>query len=129
MPRFYVRGWVFSVLFLCLSTLLGAQIVVRTGPRDTPPPTPPAERRIPVGTSAISGTITASDTGWPLANVRVGLNGQATVADGVRSDGLELWLSRMVVTDASGQFSFPQLPAGVFRINAWVSQSQYLSKN
>src|SRR4029453_3108454 len=35
----------------------------------------PGVRRIPIGTGVITGTVTAADTGQPIRNARVGLNG------------------------------------------------------
>jgi large repetitive protein len=60
----------------------------------------------PTGTSSISGTVTDSATGTPLANVYVSLYG-----DGIAYQG-------SAVSDEAGQFAFSHLPAGSFTLNA-----------
>jgi len=45
-------------------------------------PAQPALRRIPVGSASISGTVTDSATGRPIADVRVSLNGSSRPPDG-----------------------------------------------
>ena len=74
-------------------------------------PSPPAVRRIPVGTGVISGTITTADTGRPVRGARVSLVGNMPVA-------------RAAVTDAQGTFSFERLPAGQYSIG--VSRNGFL---
>jgi len=115
-------------------------------PRD---PNQPRVQQVPIGTGTISGTVLAADTGRPLSRARVNLSGSATVTDSGRSSaspGLansapgrgvgtpvvngvpvpgSLGLSRSVVTDAEGQFTFAKLPAGLYSLNA--SRDQYLA--
>jgi uncharacterized GH25 family protein len=84
-------------------------------------------RQIPIGTSSISGTVVAADTGFAVAGVRVHIEGQtkcSAVAPAAQSESLEL--ERMTTTDASGQFSFPRLPAGVFKISLSSPQDKFL---
>jgi uncharacterized protein (DUF2141 family) len=108
-------------------------------------------RQIPLGTGKISGTVVAADSGRPLGRARVSLSGSATVSDGGRgananpnaSAGIAagrgmsvtiingvpqpstgISVSRVIVTDPQGQFSFAKLPAGQYSIN--VSRDQYL---
>jgi hypothetical protein len=113
-------------------------------------PTQPGIRRVPVGSAVISGTVTVADTGQPVRGARVMLNGSfrppETGAGGtgpasaapmtVLGRGGEpmqvltnfagsMSVSRTVVTDAQGNFSFPRLPAGQFSLNA--TRNQYLS--
>ena len=68
-----------AVWALACGALASAQIVVPLPPqgqvRDQGPPQP-TERRVPVGTSTIAGTVVSSDTGRPIRNARVSLNGQ-----------------------------------------------------
>ena len=69
----------------------------------------------------------AADTEWPVAGVRVLIGGQTKcpgVPQGVESETMSL--ERIVITDASGQFSFPRLPAGVFRISVSSPQDRFL---
>jgi hypothetical protein len=106
-------------------------------PRD-PGALPPTERRIPVGTSSITGTVVTADTGRPIVGARVIVSGQltlgpaaATPPPGMQARGGSVQvqftssLSRTVITDASGAFSFPRLPAGNFTLQ--VSHNQYLA--
>ena len=106
------------VFAVSLTTPLGSQIgqvgVPATGQtRDAPPPQP-QERRIPVGTATISGSVVSADLGRPVRGARVILNGQAS---GQSS------LSRAIVTDENGHFSFAKLPAGEFQLS--ISHSQF----
>jgi hypothetical protein len=174
MARVSVRAWLTVISSVSLgAAALAAQIVssgqapVAGQPRDMPPP-PPAVRRIPIGTSTISGTITAADTGRPIRGARVSVNGTTVVPGagygavvggamgsvpagappgvvvggisvvGVQPGGVATVggvpltgrggfgtsVNRTVVTDASGQFSFPRLPAGQFTL--MVVQQQFL---
>ncbi|HYN08315.1 MAG TPA: hypothetical protein VES67_13105 [Vicinamibacterales bacterium] len=112
-------------------------------------PTQPGIRRVPVGAAVLSGTVVLADTGQPVRGARVTLNGSfrppesaaggsgaaATAPTTIFGRGGEpiqvvsnfaggMSLSRTVVTDAQGQFSFPRLPAGQFSLSA--SRNQYL---
>jgi len=103
------------------STVIGAQVsqVLRTPPRDAVPPGS-IENRIPIGTSSIGGTVT-TETGRPVPGALVTVSGRT--ADIMA--GLErMWLSRTVVTGASGEFAFPRLPAGRFMLSASTFQDQ-----
>ncbi len=163
------RIWVAVLSAVSLGAVLAAQTVssgqaVVGQPRDAPPP-PPTVRRIPIGTSVISGTVTAADTGRPVRGARVSVSGSTlaagaargaapgvtiggivggtgaappvavspggivvsgipTTGRGVLPGGSGTSLSRTVLTDALGQFSFQRLPAGQFTLN--VSQTQFL---
>jgi protocatechuate 3,4-dioxygenase beta subunit len=116
---------------------------VPVGPRDQGQP---GMRRIPIGTGVIAGTVTAADTGQPVRNARVSLNGTFrspdSAAGGPAGAGANVFtgrggmpvevsfqggmssVSRTVITDAQGQFSFQKLPQGVFSLNA--NRNQYL---
>lgn len=115
----------------------------------------PGVRRIPVGTASISGVVAAADTGRPIAGAQVMLNGMTAFAAGriggsagtipggisggasigVGGSGgvvtfnslsqIPSGVSRTMVTDTQGQFSFQRLPAGQFTLN--VNRSQFLS--
>jgi hypothetical protein len=110
-------------------------------------PTQSNMRRIPVGTGMISGTVTIADTGQPVRNARVTLNGTTRPPEGLPAGGTApsvttmgrggvpvqvtaglatgtMSFSRSVLTDAQGQFSFPRLPTGQFSLNA--SRNQFL---
>jgi protocatechuate 3,4-dioxygenase beta subunit len=104
-------------------------------------PTQPNMRRIPVGTAMISGTVTMADTGQPVRNARVMLNGSTRPPDSTAASAAAtapigrggvpmamtigtMSFSRSVLTDAQGHFSFPRLPAGQFNLSA--SRSQFL---
>ena len=125
--------------------VVGGQVPI--GPRDQGQP---GVRRIPIGTGVIAGTVTAADTGQPIRNARVSLNGNfrgpesaAGAGAGGAGAGLGVFtgrggvpievnfqggmssVSRTVVTDAQGQFSFQKLPQGVFSLSA--NKNQYLS--
>ena len=121
------------------------------------PPQQPTERRIPIGSATVSGTVTTAD-GRPIAGARVTVSGQipqnVTVSSGVLPGALPVRggavppgvsvqtgrsvsagpanatpanLSRTMLTDAAGQFSFPRMPAGQFSVS--VTHSQYLAQN
>jgi hypothetical protein len=162
--------WITMVAGASLGVALAAQ-TISTGqtsapPRDGPPP-PPTVRRIPIGTSSLTGTISAADTGKPVRGARVSVSGTVSIAAtgpagstggvpaGVRGGitggvsvqsqslivggaqipvemmvtgrGGVTGLSRTVLTDASGQFSFQKLPAGQFSVS--VFQPQFLQVN
>ncbi|HEX5071142.1 MAG TPA: carboxypeptidase-like regulatory domain-containing protein [Vicinamibacterales bacterium] len=161
MPRF-LAGIGLGIGILTLGSLLDAQ-GRGGGAADVPPgqqPRDPAalqntERRIPVGTSSIAGTVVTADTGRPIAGARVMVSGQVTpgpgasaaaaaqaggrgagtgaavMPPGVQARGSLVQVqftssvSRTVMTDASGAFSFPRLPAGNFTVQ--VSHSEYLA--
>jgi hypothetical protein len=87
-------------------------------------------QRIPVGTATISGTVIASDSGLPLKGARVAVKGHAIGSAArpiAQSDDTEL--RRIVETDASGTFSFPRMPAGVFQVTVESNTRQYLDVN
>jgi protocatechuate 3,4-dioxygenase beta subunit len=78
----------------------------------------PADR--PLGASRISGRVVTSDTGAPLASVRVTL-------EAFRLPGLPTTsLSRTATTDANGAFDFSGLPAGDYRLR--TTKAGYLTK-
>jgi len=148
---------------LSLGSLLAAQVAggVAGGIPGQPPrdlgAQLPTERRIPVGTSAITGTVQAADTGRPVAGARVTVSGQAKVDTAAATAGVApqpgqqagaastpqqlqvrfvgsaqappisaaASVSRTVMTDASGAFTFPRLPAGTFTVS--VYQNQFLN--
>jgi hypothetical protein len=107
---------------------------------------------VPVGSAVISGTVSIADTGQPVRGARVTLNGSfrppesaaggtsaipvtPAVVSGRGSAPVQvingmvmgggMSVSRTVLTDAQGQFSFPRLPAGQFSLNA--TRNQFLS--
>lgn len=128
MARLGKIGFATAVWTLATSAILGAQIFVPAQARDSArTPAPPTERRIPVGTSSICGTVT-TETGTPVPGVRVTVNGQPA-ASSPGTDGEQMWLTRTVTTDASGEFSFPRLPAGAFTITAAHAQNLLLPTN
>ena len=171
MVRVTASAWVIVIAALSLGTALASQ-TVSSGqgsglgpgqPRDVPP-APPTARRIPIGTSTITGSVTAADTGKPIRGARVSVSGSVVTAAGqnpppggmpggvvvggisvvsivpggvATSGGMTtsvpmtgrgvmggMGLSRSVLTDESGQFTFQRLPAGQFTL--MVFQSQFL---
>ena len=82
MRRVTPRVWVAVLSGVSLGAVLFAQTALSgQAPaigqtRDGPPP-PPTVRRIPIGTSTISGTVTAADTGRPIRGARVSVSGTA----------------------------------------------------
>jgi protocatechuate 3,4-dioxygenase beta subunit len=104
-------------------------------PRD--PVAQPSVRRVPVGTSVISGTVTAADTGRPLRGVRVNVNGvtllssrpggRGTMPQAVTGGMGSLNASRMALTDTQGGFVIEHLPAGEYAVSA--SRSTFLTTN
>jgi protocatechuate 3,4-dioxygenase beta subunit len=106
-----------------LASQIGQVVVPAPGQtRDAPPPQP-QERRIPVGTAMISGSVVSADLGRPIRGARVILNGQASGAQVINLSSL----SRAIVTDENGYFSFGKLPAGQFQLS--ISHSQFLAMN
>jgi protocatechuate 3,4-dioxygenase beta subunit len=101
-------------------------------------------RAIPVGNASISGAVTSAD-GRPIRNVRVTLNGGATIPEGamptsrenvtvvsgggpmVITGGGGLGLSRSVTTDATGRYAFEKLPAGHFTLN--FAKTNFITAN
>ena len=104
----------------------------QTPPRDPRPQ--PAGRQIPVGTAVISGVVLSADTGLPIRNARVTLSGTAGVIPAGRGvapptasapQPPTLSVSRVVATDAQGQFSFARLAQGRYSVS--VSRDGYLA--
>ena len=118
-PHIRSIGSVVAIFTVCLSALAGAQARPQ-----------PNERQVPVGTSSISGTVELTDTGRGVAGAQVTINGQ-TICAGVSSQAPceAMWLSRGVSTDEAGRFSFPRLPAGVFKISVSGLRNQFLATN
>lgn len=135
---------------LTSAALITAQVVLLPGqaPARDGSSAPPTERRVPVGTATISGTVVAADTGRPVRNARVSVSAQIQVvmdgatagrgdvvlrgvpAAGMRgvSGGVAVsGVGRSIATDASGQFSFARLPAGQYQIS--ISHNQFLQLN
>lgn len=165
MPRIRPIVPLIAVWTVSLGSLLTAQVMGGTTqipPRDGVQL--PTERRIPVGTSTISGTVVAADTGRPVTGARVIVSGTVTanmavsaaqaagrsgVPGGIatpptRGGGAPSTvmlngqtivqmpnassatsLSRTALTDATGSFSFPRLPAGQFTVS--TSQAQFMA--
>lgn len=118
-------------IFALLIGTTYATVAGQTPPRDPRPPS--AGRQIPVGNAAITGVVLSADTGVPVRNARVTLNGTAGVTPAAR--GLPpptnttpqpptLPVSRMVATDAQGRFTFARLAQG--RYSVAVSRDGYL---
>ncbi len=105
-----------AALFACA---VGAGLLAQQGQtRPGPPPQQPgrdtsAQLRRGVGTGSITGRVVALDTGRPLKRVRVSLSA-AELPDG-----------RTATTDEQGRFTFPNLPAGRYSLNA--SKPSFLS--
>jgi len=133
-------------------TVRTTQVTVPTGRGQATPqrdPTQPPERRVPVGTSTIAGTVTAVDTGRPIPGARVTVNGTITMPEGrsgrssaanVASPMVTAGLSigaggqsgsrgmsatRSTMTDAQGRFEVGRLPAGRFTVT--VTRTAYLN--
>ena len=116
-----------------LAFLLGithATVAGQTPPRD---PRQEAGRQIPVGTAAISGVVLSAETGAPLRNARVTLSGTAGVIPAGRGmapptnstpQPPTLSISRAVMTDAQGRFSFARLAQGRYAVD--VNRDGYL---
>lgn len=118
-------------IFALLVGTTYATVAGQTPPRDPRPQ--PGSRQIPVGTAAISGVVLSADTGVPLRNARVTLNGTAGVIPAARgvpppTNGTPqpptLPISRVVATDAQGRFTFARLAQG--RYSVAVSRDGYL---
>ena len=155
----HIRSFAPTLLVYLLSGSAFLVAQVQGGFVQAPPPRDvvvqqPTERPIPVGTSSISGTVVAADSGKPIAGARVTVSGSVpanVVAPGAgrggaappRDVGVTIQpvtrgganavisspssLNRFVMTDSNGQFSFPRMPAGNFTINVSVFQNQFLS--
>ncbi len=136
-----------------LAQVRSAAIAAPVAPGQVPgrDPSQIRNRAIPVGTGAITGMVLAADTGRPIARARVVLSGAATVPEGQSAgsptpgvasasvavagrgtviNGVQIGsnnfgVSRVVATDAQGQFAFQKVPAGVYTISA--TREQYLS--
>jgi len=101
-----------GLVAVLLAPTVAADMQVQTPQRDqVPPPQMPTERRVPVGTASIGGTITASDTGRPIRGARVSVNGNIpagtrTVPGGVpirgQGAGAAVQAPPVVVGGASG---------------------------
>jgi protocatechuate 3,4-dioxygenase beta subunit len=112
---------------LLTAVLAGAQAPVRDN-------TQPAARRIPVGTASISGTVVSTDTGRPIRDARVSLNGLAGAVPAGRGIAPPtpdapgpptLSISRTAVSDSQGRFTFTRLAAGRYSVS--VNRDGYLS--
>jgi carboxypeptidase family protein len=79
----------------------GAAATARPG---LPPRDPTA--KIPPGTSAVSGRVTASSSGSPLRHAQVSLN------------GADSQVRRATTTDGEGRYRFADLPAGRYFLSA-----------
>jgi hypothetical protein len=132
-----------------LALIAGAVVFTSTGHafapqvRDVTPQNQPTERLIAIGTSSLSGTITAADTGRPIRGANVNVN--ATIGTPPSSGPLagnaigtlgrgratvnttSAFVSRQAVTDGSGRFSIERLPAGSYNVSA--SRQQFLNTN
>jgi hypothetical protein len=75
----------FALSVLSLGALAAAQGFVPAGQRDAVQM--PTERRVPVGTSSISGTIVTGDTGRPVRGARVTVSGQVPANAAVPGTG------------------------------------------
>jgi hypothetical protein len=128
------RGFVTAVYFAVTLAATGVYLDARQVPKPAPllpaAPIAPAGQapardnsqiKIPIGTGTISGVVLSSTTGRPVGKARLSLNGTESGA----APGSELGLSRSVITDGQGQFTFGQLPAGKFSLSA--SKTHYLS--
>jgi hypothetical protein len=93
-------------------------------------------RTVPVGTATISGVVTSTATGRPIANVRLTLSGQSGVPSPTRGGapvpaavvaqaGAVMFLNRVVLSDDQGRYAFDALPAGRFTLTA--AKEQYMS--
>ena len=129
-----------GLIALAASPLAQGVVVFNDGPVqiDSQPRVAPTTRLIPVGTGSISGIVVASDTSRPVRNARVTLTGTA----GIPKDDVDpratsaaqppaqrttetLTVSRVVVTNAQGRFSFDRLAAGRYTVS--VSRDSYLA--
>jgi protocatechuate 3,4-dioxygenase beta subunit len=98
----------------------------------------PAPRVIAVGTASISGVVVASDTGRPVSNALVSLQGTAGPPRGDGNGGAipkpAVWpplandnipVSRTTSTNAQGRFVFDKLAAGRYSVS--TSRDGYLA--
>jgi hypothetical protein len=168
MPNVAVSAVAGAALLVFAGTLTATPQVARD---PTLPQPQTSERRIPIGSATLSGTVSTAD-GRAIAGARVSVSGQVPqnmtassgsagpgaapvrggavppsvtiqtgrsvsvgpVTGGVPGPGgvagssaTPANLSRIVLTDATGQFSFPRMPAGQFTVS--ISHSQYLALN
>lgn len=130
-----------TVILWFACALSGVMAVAGQQPQRDPSQT--SVRRVPVGTAAISGVVTAADTGRPLRGVRVTVNGvvgpptrmgapTTTLAPGVQGRiGMSVSLggsaSRTALTDVQGAFVIAHLPAGQYSVSA--SRNTFLTTN
>ena len=89
--------------------------VQRPGQQQQPGRDVSAQTRLATGTASLSGQVVALDTGRPLKRVRVSLTAP------------ELQEGRSSTTDDQGRFSFQNLPAGRYSINA--SKAGFIAMN
>ena len=120
------------VVGLIAVTFGSAYVATQTQtPRDAP--AQPASRQIPVGSGVISGVVISAETGRPLRNARVSLNGTAGAIPAGRGmtpptpdnpGPPTMSVSRTAFTDAQGQFSFARVAGGRYSVS--VSRDGYL---
>lgn len=148
----------FIVVVVVVPPVSGRQVVggvppAASGQPQRDPQAQPANRRVPVGTSVIKGTVTAADTGRPVRGVRVTVNGNTSpltslLTPPARAGGAgtaplgrgglvaptrgesfqvsgSMNASRTALTDAQGMFVIDHLPAGQYSISA--SRTTYLT--
>lgn len=99
-----------SIVLVCLA-LSQVSGFPQPPPRDTPPPR--------AGTGAISGIVTAADTGLALRRATVMLSGPPSRGGATNRSG---------TTDIGGRFLFTALPPGTYRLRAMPGnfRGQYL---
>ena len=126
MSRFRSIWSVMVVSMVSLGALSNAQVIFLPGVRRDLTDRPPDTRQIPVGTSSIAGTVVAADNGLAVPGVRVEISGQTKCSGVAPAQSESLVLERITVTNTSGQFSFPRLPAGTFQISVSSPQDLFL---
>jgi len=116
------QATVVAVIFSCAAGLAvmaqqgqTAPGVQRPGQQQQPGRDVSAQTRLATGTASLSGQVVALDTGRPLKRVRVSLTAP------------ELQEGRSSTTDDQGRFSFQNLPAGRYSINA--SKAGFIAMN
>lgn len=96
-------GWAIPVAAQVVGGVVGASPAQeRPG---MPPPRDPRQQPAQTGAAAVTGRVTAADTGTPLRRVQVRVSGQ------------ELRGVRSAMTDAEGRYTVSNLPAGRYSIN------------